>query len=243
MTRRLILLRHGQTHYNASLRMQGQLDTALSELGVRQAHAVGRVLAPRRPWTILSSDLQRAHETARSLATEVNLEVRTDRRLRETDLGAWQGMSHSEVDEQWPDARKLWRSAPRWAPPQGESRLDVARRTREVVDELLQNSPQWDEHPAVMVAHGGAIAALTAALLELPVEQYPVFNGLGNTCWVQLSAHPRSDPMDVSDGSGGTDGSAPVPSPEVGPTTDAARDVIWRLDQWNAGVTPPVEVS
>ena len=105
MTRRLILLRHGQTHYNATLRMQGQLDTELSELGVRQAHAVGRVLAPRRPWTILSSDLQRALDTATALASEVGLEVHTDPRLRETHLGQWQGMSHSEVDAQWPDAR------------------------------------------------------------------------------------------------------------------------------------------
>ncbi|MGN0100486.1 histidine phosphatase family protein [Dietzia sp. CH92] len=230
MTRRLILLRHGQTHYNASLRMQGQLDTELSELGVRQAHAVGRVLAPRRPWTILSSDLQRAHETARALASEVGLEVRTDPRLRETHLGTWQGMTHSEVDGQWPDARLQWRSSPRWAPPQGESRIDVARRTREVVDELVESAPDWGEHPAVMVAHGGAIAALTAALLELPVEQYPVFNGLGNTCWVQLSAHPRPGDPAVSNA-----------EPEVAPTTDAARRVLWRLDQWNAGITPPVD--
>ena len=230
MRRRLLLLRHGQTHYNASLRMQGQLDTELSELGVRQAHAVGRALAPRRPWTILSSDLQRAHDTARALASEVGLEVRTDPRLRETDLGRWQGMTHSEVDEQWPDARTRWRSTPGWAPPGGESRIDVARRTRQVVDELLESSPEWDEHPAVLVAHGGAIAALTAALLELPVEHYPMFNGLGNTNWVQLSAHRRTD-------------SAPDPasSPEVGPTTETARGLLWRLDQWNAGLTPPVD--
>lgn len=229
MTRRLILLRHGQTHYNASFRMQGQLDTELSEQGVRQAHAVGRVLAPRRPWTILSSDLRRALDTATALATEVGLDVHTDPRLRETHLGTWQGMSHSEVDDQWPDARQQWRSSPRWSPPEGESRLDVARRTRAVVDELVEQSPEWTEHPAVIVAHGGAIAALTAALLELPVEQYPMFNGLGNTCWVQLSAHPRpqasrSRAVDL----------------EVAPGTDTARDLIWRLDQWNAGITPPV---
>ncbi|AWH91743.1 histidine phosphatase family protein [Dietzia lutea] len=230
MTRRLILLRHGQTHYNASLRMQGQLDTELSELGVRQAHAVGRALAPRRPWTILSSDLQRAHETAKALASEVGLDVRTDPRLRETNLGTWQGMSHSEVDEQWPDARLRWRSSPRWSPPDGESRIDVARRTREVVDELVESSPEWGEHPAVIVAHGGAIAALTGALLELPVEHYPMFNGLGNTCWVQLSAHPRPADPDESQA-----------EPEVAPTTDAARAFLWRLDQWNAGITPPVD--
>ena len=230
MTRRLILLRHGQTHYNASLRMQGQLDTELSELGVRQAHGVGRALAPRRPWTILSSDLQRAHETAKALASEVGLDVLTDPRLRETNLGTWQGMTHSEVDEQWPDARLRWRSSPRWSPPDGESRIDVARRTREVVDELVESSPEWGEHPAVIVAHGGAIAALTGALLELPVEHYPMFNGLGNTCWVQLSAHPRTANPDESHA-----------EPEVAPTTDAARTLLWRLDQWNAGITPPVD--
>lgn len=212
--------------------MQGQLDTELSELGVRQAHAAGRALAPRRPWTIISSDLQRAHETARALATEVGLEVQADPRLRETDLGNWQGMTHSEVDEQWPGARGSWRSMPRWSPPGGESRLDVARRTRQVVDELVDTSPDWNEHPAVLVAHGGAIAALTAALLELPVEQYPVFNGLGNTCWVQLSAHPRPAPEAEVAG-----------APEIDATTEAARAVVWRLDQWNVGVTSSAEVS
>lgn len=165
-----------------------------------------------------------------ALATEVGLDVAADARLRETHLGTWQGMTHSEVDEQWPDARHVWRARPRWSPPEGESRIDVARRTRAVVDELVQQFPEWSEHPAVIVAHGGAIAALTAALLELPVEQYPVFNGLGNTCWVQLSAHPRPPHSDVS-----------AVDPDVAPGTDMARDMLWRLDQWNAGITPPVE--
>src|SRR5699024_6722622 len=176
------------------------------------------------------SRLDVAHATARALATEVELGVRTDPRLRETHLGAWQGMSHAEVDEQWPGARGRWRSSPRWAPPEGESRLDVAHRTREVVDELVDSAPEWSEHPAVLVAHGGAIAALTATLLELPVEHYAVFNGLGNTCWVQLSAHPRPAPDTGADD-----------RTEVSPTTPGARNVLWRLDQWNAGITPPVE--
>ena len=72
---------------------------------------------------------------------------------------------------------------------------------------------------------------MTASLLELPVDQYSVFNGLGNTCWVQLSAHTRPE-----------NPAGRAPEPEVGPTTEAARGVLWRLDQWNAGVTPPVDV-
>ena len=158
--------------------------------------------------------------------------MHTDPRLRETHLGQWQGMSHSEVDAQWPDARAEWRRSPHWAPPQGESRLDVALRTRQVIDGLVEEFPDWDERPAVVVSHGGAIAALTAALLEFPAAQYPIFNGLGNTCWVQLSAHHRPE----------RNGEDPAAS-EIEPTTDTARSLLWRLDQWNAGITPPVEVS
>lgn len=228
MGRKLILLRHGQTHYNATLRMQGQLDTELSEFGRGQARSAAAALAARGPVRIVSSDLRRALDTAGALAAETGLEVHTDPRLRETDLGDWQGMSHSEVDERWPGARGRWRCSPRWAPPGGESRVDVARRTREVVDELVERVEDWGPHPVVLVAHGGAIAALTAALVELPVEQFAVFNGLGNTCWAQLSAHPRPDPA-----------WGPRESTEVGPTTPAAREVLWRLDAWNVA---PVEL-
>lgn len=228
MTRRLLLLRHGQTHYNATMRMQGQLDTELSELGVQQARETGRFLAARRPRLVVSSDLSRARETARALAAEVGLDVRTDPRLRETDLGRWQARTHTEVDTEWPGARGRWRCSPRWAPPEGESRVEVARRTRAVVDELVDAIPDWDAHPVVLVAHGGAIAALTAALLELPVEHFPIFNGLGNTCWAQLSAHPRPDPA----------WGGPGPA-EIGPSTPGASRVLWRLDVWNGSAPHP----
>ncbi len=58
--RRLVMLRHGQTEYNAGNRMQGQLDTDLSELGREQAAAVAEVLAKRQPLVVVSSDLRRA---------------------------------------------------------------------------------------------------------------------------------------------------------------------------------------
>lgn len=227
MTRRLILLRHGQTHYNATMRMQGQLDTTLSEQGRKQARLAAEAIALRHPSALYSSDLQRARITAEAIGEATGLDVHADSRLRETNLGEWQGMSHLEVDEQWPGARKQWRSAPQWAPPGGESRLDVARRTRSVVDELIDADSDWDNHPVVIVAHGGAIAALAAALLELSVESFPLFNGLGNTAWAQLSAHDRG-PESVSD--------SPAAIP---PTTPASERIRWRLDAWN--VAPHLE--
>ncbi|MYR05063.1 histidine phosphatase family protein [Gordonia sp. SID5947] len=210
VVRRLILLRHGQTEYNATSRMQGQLDTELSALGVRQAAAAAEVLAKRAPMLIRSSDLTRARDTAEALARTTGLSVDTDERLRETHLGDWQGMTHHEVDDVMPGARRIWRDDASWSPPNGESRIDVARRALPLVEELVADLDGWGtgddpEAPVVLVAHGGVIAALTAALLDLPETSWPVFGGLSNTSWVQLSGH-------------GVPGSAPR----------------WRLDVWNA---------
>lgn len=210
IVRRLVLLRHGQTAYNATRRMQGHLDTELSEVGRAQAREAAKSLATRSPLLIRSSDLQRAHDTALALGGTTGLEVVTDPRLRETHLGDWQGLTHEEVDAQMPGARRIWRDDATWTPPGGESRVDVAARSVPVVTDLLAELDEWGqgpraEQPVVLVAHGGVIAALTAGLLGLPVANWPILGGLANTSWVQLSGHS-------------------LPGEE--PT--------WRLDVWNA---------
>ena len=98
--RRLVLLRHGQTEWNAGSRMQGQLDTDLTDLGRDQAAAAAEVLAKRQPVAIVSSDLRRALDTATALGERSGVPVRIDERLRETHLGDWQGLTHIEVDAQ-----------------------------------------------------------------------------------------------------------------------------------------------
>jgi broad specificity phosphatase PhoE len=208
--RRLVMLRHGQTEYNAGSRMQGQLDTELSDLGREQAAAAAEVLAKRQPLLIVSSDLRRALDTAVTLGERSGLPVEVDTRLRETHLGDWQGMTHLEVDDAAPGARLAWRDNARWAPHGGESRVDVAARGMPVVAELVAEQSEWgaDERPVVLVAHGGLIAALTAALLALPVDNWPVLGGMGNASWVQLSGYSPSDA--------------------------AFDDIRWRLDVWNA---------
>ena len=96
--RRLVMLRHGQTAFNFGSRMQGQLDTELTELGRAQAVAAAEALAKHQPLLIVSSDLRRAYETAVALQERTGLRVRADDRLRETHLGDWQGMTHTEID-------------------------------------------------------------------------------------------------------------------------------------------------
>jgi glucosyl-3-phosphoglycerate phosphatase len=215
--RRLVMLRHGQTDFNAGSRMQGQLDSALTELGRAQAVAAAEVLGKLQPLLIVSSDLHRAYDTAVTLGERTGLMVRLDPRLRETHLGDWQGLTHTEVDAQAPGARQVWRDDARWAPHGGESRVDVAVRSVPVVAELVSGEPEWGDpdgpdRPVVLVAHGGLIAALSAALLTLPVDNWPVLGGMGNASWVQLSGHATdSDASDVE-----------------------FESIRWRLDVWNA---------
>ena len=210
--RRLVMLRHGQTEFNAGNRMQGQLDTELSDLGRDQAVAVAEVLAKRQPLLIVSSDLGRAFDTAVALGERSGLPIEVDTRLRETHLGDWQGMTHLEVDAAAPGARLEWRNDATWAPHGGESRVDVAARGMPLIAELVADQTEWGtdepERPVVLVTHGGLIAALTAALLKLPVANWPALGGMGNASWVQLSGHSTADAE--------------------------ADDIRWRLDVWNA---------
>ena len=120
--------------------MQGQLDSALTELGRAQAVAAAEVLGKQQPLLIVSSDLRRAYDTAVTLGERTGLRVRVDDRLRETHLGDWQGLTHTEIDAQAPGARLAWREDARWAPHGGESRVDVAARSVPLVAELVPAS-------------------------------------------------------------------------------------------------------
>lgn len=188
--RRLILLRHGQTEYNATQRMQGQLDTELSAVGVEQARAAALMLREYNVSKIISSDLARAQRTAEIVGAVLSLDVDFDERLRETHLGQWQGKTHAEVDDEAAGIRAHWRNNAGWAPPEGESRLEVARRARPVVDELMERYDQWEDSAVLVVAHGGTISALTSSLLELDPDQYPLLKNLANTNTARLQAMP-----------------------------------------------------
>ena len=93
--------------------------------------------------------------------------------------------------------------------------MDVAARSVPLVAELIATQTEWavdePERPVVLVAHGGLIAALTAALLRLPVSNWPAFGGMGNASWTQLSGHSES-----------------------GAAADDFEAIRWRLDVWNA---------
>lgn len=194
--RRLILLRHGQTDYNVDGRMQGHIDSHLTDAGHEQAAEAAPVLASLAPDRLVSSDLRRAVDTAEVVGAACGLPVKFDARLRETHLGLWQGRTVAEIERDYPGAIATWRSDPAWAPPEGESRIDVVARSRPVVDELDAEFADSDgvSETVLLVAHGGLIAGLVTGLLDLPPSAWPSFGGLGNCRWAVLARrddHPR----------------------------------------------------
>ncbi|MGH3877062.1 MAG: histidine phosphatase family protein [Actinophytocola sp.] len=185
---RLVMWRHGETDYNATGRMQGHLDSVLTDVGRNQARFAVPALARFSPDIVVTSDLRRAMDTATTFTEVTGVPLRVDKRLRETNLGLWQGMTSAEVDEQWPGSRQLWQTDPTWTPPGGESRLEVAARAAEVVGDLDEST----EDTAVLCAHGGLITALTGHLLELPITAWAKLGGIGNCHWTVLTRRGSS---------------------------------------------------
>jgi broad specificity phosphatase PhoE len=190
----LVLLRHGQTDYNVAGRMQGHIDSVLTETGLEQAAQVAPAIARLAPDRIISSDLGRAVDTAEAVAAVRGQPVKLDARLRETHLGEWQGQTVEQIEEGYPGAIATWRSDPAWAPPGGESRIEVVRRALPVVEELDEEFSSPSDSTAVLIAHGGLIAGLVCGLLALPTSTWPAIGGIGNCRWAALARrvdHPR----------------------------------------------------
>lgn len=103
-----MVVRHGRTSWNASGRFQGQHDVDLDDVGEAQAEAVADCLAALAPTRIRSSDLSRARRTAEALGRRAGLTVEFDARLREIDLGEWQGLTRQEAETRFPEDFAGW---------------------------------------------------------------------------------------------------------------------------------------
>jgi ribonuclease H / adenosylcobalamin/alpha-ribazole phosphatase len=123
-----VLLRHGQTPMSVQKRYAGRSDVPLTDVGVRQAAAAAKRLASAGLDVIVTSPLRRAEQTAREVAAATGAPVVTDEGFRETDFGAWEGLTFAEVRERWPAEITTWLADPEVAPPGGESFTDVSAR-------------------------------------------------------------------------------------------------------------------
>ena len=141
-------------------------------------------LAEAAPAVLVSSDLSRASDTARVLGDRVRRDVLLDPRLRELDLGAWQGLTSDEARERFPDEHRAWRTgvdAPRGG---GETYRQAGERAAACVADHLPSVPAGGT--LVAVTHGGTARAALGVLLDLPHETWARLAPLGNTCWSVL---------------------------------------------------------
>jgi 2,3-bisphosphoglycerate-dependent phosphoglycerate mutase len=169
MTTRVVCIRHGETAWNATGRWQGHAPVPLNAAGLAQARQLARYLAAHRPHisdqpirALYSSDLARALQTARPIAEALGVAVQTDERLREVDLGEWQGLTRAEAHA-WDRARfeaflADWYTVPT---PGGESRNQLKDRARAAFDAITERHPGAT---VALVTHGGTLGMLIESL-------------------------------------------------------------------------------
>ncbi len=159
---RILAIRHGETAWNVDTRIQGHLDIPLNDTGRWQAQRVARALAARDPiHAVYSSDLQRAHETAKAIASATGAPLVTHAGLRERGFGIFEGKTYVEIEQTWPEESEHWRKrTPDWAPQGGESLLQVRARITRTLHELAARHPGQQ---IVLVAHGGVMDQLYRA--------------------------------------------------------------------------------
>ncbi|MEQ8716544.1 MAG: histidine phosphatase family protein [Acidimicrobiales bacterium] len=150
---RLLLIRHAQSTWNAVGRWQGQADPPLTELGERQAALAATQVARMGDLVgIASSDLDRAHTTARIVAAETGQDlVRVEEGLRERTAGPWEGLTRREIEVRWPRYLHEGRR-----PPGYEHDAHLVGRVTTALRDIASGAPG----PMLVVTHGGVINAL-----------------------------------------------------------------------------------
>lgn len=167
---RLYLIRHGETAWNRENRPQGISDVPLSDVGKRQARAVGEALSSEPLVALYASNLARARETAEAIGERHGLTVGPDPRLREMDQGVFEGQPIETVREQFADWLKTWIADPtNVRMPGGETLGEVQTRAWEAIAEIGR------EHPTgavAVVAHNFTNVTIICAALKLDLSYF-----------------------------------------------------------------------
>jgi 2,3-bisphosphoglycerate-dependent phosphoglycerate mutase len=189
---RITAVRHGETAWNVDTRIQGQLDIALNDRGQWQAQRVGIALSESGIDHIYTSDLQRAHSTAKAIAEHAGIDPKTialTAGLRERAFGSFEGQTYAEIENKWPEESKRWRQRdPHWAPPGGETPVQTRDR---VAQTLLDIAAKHSGQHIVLVAHGGVLDMLYRLATQQAVDAPRTWD-LGNCTINRLLWTPES---------------------------------------------------
>jgi probable phosphoglycerate mutase len=185
---RIVLVRHGQTDYNREGRWQGSgADVPLNDAGRAEAARVAAALAERfagRVAAVYTSDLERARETAAILAARLGLEVIDEPALRELSHGRWEGLTHAEVLERWPDEHAAYQASPYDVRRGGgDSYRDLERRLWPALEAIAE---RHRGERVVAVSHGGPIRLALSTILDRPLIDRDEL-GVVNGSWFEIA--------------------------------------------------------
>lgn len=186
------LVRHGETEWNRTGRMQGHTGVPLSAEGRRQAARLGERLRDVDFAAVYCSDLPRAAETARIIADGRDLAVTADSDLREFSYGEWEGLTLAEVEARYPGALAERIEAGGnlgWTAPGGENAIDAIQRVRRF--SARESASHEPGENILVVGHGGSLRALVVCLLDLADDDFWKFR-VDNTALAIVSDHDGS---------------------------------------------------
>jgi probable phosphoglycerate mutase len=173
----LTLVRHGETEWNAAGRIQGHVDIPLSATGMAQAAAIGQRLGAEYFDAILSSDLERALQTARPIVRHSGKAILRDARLRERHLGVLQGLTGEEAAIRQPHAWGAFKARnPEAALEGGETLREFSQRVVGLIEELLKGHTGGR---LLLVTHGGVLDAVYRHATGMPLNaprNFPIYN-------------------------------------------------------------------
>ena len=188
---RLVVVRHGRTAWNATGRFQGQSDPPLDDVGWQQAHGVANGVVALGLVSVLSSDLQRARQTAAVVAGRTGVPVVTDSRLREVALGRLEGLDRIEAARRFPEALEQWLTAGDASAVGGETVERAGARAATAITSHVSAAADGDG-TVVVVSHG---VVLQAALRVLGVDDAP---HLANGEWLAVGSYDRRQVVSIA---------------------------------------------
>jgi glucosyl-3-phosphoglycerate phosphatase len=188
--RTLVLVRHGETDWNAASRAQGYTDIPLNATGHDQARALADALKALGPVRLWSSDLMRARQTAEYVATATGLPVEQDVRLREYDVGARAGLTIAGFAERFPEEHAAWLThSEHLLVPGAETTAQVRDRLLPALRECV--CALKPRETGIVVLHGGCLTIGLMGLLGWPHELDSSLQGLENGCYCVLTESGR----------------------------------------------------
>lgn len=185
----LILIRHGETAWNAEKRMQGHLDIGLNDEGLRQAAALGRALCNEPIDAVVTSDLLRARQTAEPIGAVRGLSPTTDKGLRERCFGVFEGLLYADLERSHPDAYRAWKARElhtRYPPGQNQAETlqEFSDRVLVTIDRLAHAGKY---RTLAVVTHGGVLECIYRAATGTSLQQVRDFDvknaGINRVRW------------------------------------------------------------